>query len=574
MAHVKIVPIGSARDAAIDAGAYARNLAALEERERQLLERRAKVQAGWGATYVERVHQKGKLTARERVERLRDAGTELYEVGTFANFGRLFGKLESPAAGVITVFAKVHARWCVVIANDNTVASGSWWPRTPEKIERAQEMARRLRLPVIYLVDCSGLYLPEQAQSFPGATGAGHIFKKNALLSAEGVPQIAGVFGDCIAGGGYMPIISDRVYMTESAYMVIAGAALIKGAKSQELSSLDIGGPEVHVHASGCADMRAPDDVTALALIRADIAKLPSSAADYYRGGVDAAEPMHDAGEVEGLFPADHRHTWSVEEVLARLVDRSLFKEFLPERGREIVCGVARVGGLWTGFVANRQGIVPDAEQRDGVKPAGILYRESIAKTAAFSRACEADGIPLVWLQDIAGFDIGVEAERLGLLGYGSSLIYANSTNAVPMFSVLLRKASGAGYYAMAGLPYDPIVQLATPLTRLSVMEGRTLAIATYRTKLDANFEIATTDPEERSKLEQAMKDTEARIEGDMDPYKAAAQLDIDEIVRLRELRPWLVALIEMAYQATGHRTVKNPRIWSLHDLDALTEPR
>jgi acetyl-CoA carboxylase carboxyltransferase component len=283
---------------------------------------------------------------------------------------------------------------------------------------------------------------------------------------------------------------------------------------------------------------------------------------------------MHDAGEVEGLFPADHRHTWSVEEVLARLVDRSLFKEFLPERGREIVCGVARVGGLWTGFVANRQGIVPDAEQRDGVKPAGILYRESIAKTAAFSRACEADGIPLVWLQDIAGFDIGVEAERLGLLGYGSSLIYANSTNAVPMFSVLLRKASGAGYYAMAGLPYDPIVQLATPLTRLSVMEGRTLAIATYRTKLDANFEIATTDPEERSKLEQAMKDTEARIEGDMDPYKAAAQLDIDEIVRLRELRPWLVALIEMAYQATGHRTVKNPRIWSLHDLDALTEPR
>jgi len=382
------------------------------------------------------------------------------------------------------------------------------------------------------------------------------------------------VFGDCIAGGGYMPIISDRVYMTESAYMVIAGAALIKGAKSQELSSLDIGGPEVHVHASGCADVRAPDDLTALAMIREDIAKLPSSAADYYRGGVDAAEPMHDAGEVEGLFPADHRHTWSVEEVLARLVDRSLFKEFLPERGREIVCGVARVGGLWTGFVANRQGIVPDAEQRDGVKPAGILYRESIAKTAAFSRACEADGIPLVWLQDIAGFDIGVEAERLGLLGYGSSLIYANSTNAVPMFSVLLRKASGAGYYAMAGLPYDPIVQLATPLTRLSVMEGRTLAIATYRTKLDANFEIATTDPEERSKLEQAMKDTEARIESDMDPYKAAAQLDIDEIVRLRELRPWLVVLIEMAYQATGHRTVKNPRIWSLHDLDALTEPR
>lgn len=574
MAHVKLVPVGTPRAEALDAAACARNAAALAERERLLLERRAKVQAGWGATYAERVHQKGKLTARERVERLRDPGTEVFEVGTFVNWGRAFGKLESPAAGVVTVFAKIHARWCVVIANDNTVASGSWWPRTPEKIERAQEMARRLRLPVVYLVDCSGLYLPEQSQSFPGAKGAGHIFKMNALLSAEGVPQIAGVFGDCIAGGGYMPIISDRVYMTEGAYMVIAGAALIKGAKSQQLSSLDIGGPEVHVHASGCADVRAPDDETALALIRADVARLPGSAADYYRHGADAAEPHFAADELEGLFPADHRHTWPVAEVLARLVDRSLFKEFLPERGREIVCGVARVGGLWTGFVANRQGVVEDAEQREGARPAGILYKEGIAKTAAFSRACEADGIPIVWLQDIAGFDIGVEAERLGLLGYGSSLIYANSTNKVPMYSVLLRKASGAGYYAMCGLPYDPVVQLATPLTRLSVMEGRTLAIATYRTKLDADFEIAATDPEERAKLEQAMRDTEARIEGDMDPYKAASQMDVDEIVRLRELRPWLVALVEMAYQATGHRTVKNPRIWSLHDLDALTEPR
>ena len=574
MAHVKLVPIGSPREEALDAASRRRNRAALQEREAQLEERRAKVQAGWGPTYVERVHQKGKLTARERIEKLRDAGSDLFEVGTFANWGRAFGKLESPAAGVVTVFARIHARWCVVIANDNTVASGSWWPRTPEKIERAQEMARRLRLPVVYLVDCSGLYLPEQSQSFPGATGAGHIFKMNALLSAEGVPQVAGVFGDCIAGGGYMPIISDRVYMTEGAYMVIAGAALIKGAKSQELSSLDIGGPEVHVHASGCADARAPDDETALALIRADIARLPSSGADYHRGGVDAAAPFHEAEDIDGLFPSDHRHTWSVEEVLARLVDRSMFKEFLPARGREIVCGVARVGGLWTGFVANRQGVVEDAESRDGAKPAGILYREGIAKTAAFSRACEADGIPIVWLQDIAGFDIGVEAERLGLLGYGSSLIYANSTNKVPMYSVLLRKASGAGYYAMAGLPYDPVVQLATPLTRLSVMEGRTLAIATYRTKLDANFEIATTDPAERAKLEQAMKDTEARIEGDMDPYKAASQLDIDEIVRLSELRPWLVALVEMAYQSIGHRTVKNPRIWSLHDLDAVVEPR
>lgn len=574
MAHVPLAPIGSARDAFLDSATFAANRAALAEREKVLLERRAKVERGWGDEYVARVHQKGKLTARERVGRLKDAGTRIFETGTFVNHGGAFGKLESPAAGVVTAFVAIEGRWTIVIANDNTVASGSWWPRTPEKIERAQEMALRLRLPVVYLVDCSGLYLPEQAQSFPGRTGAGHIFKQNALLSAAGVPQIAGVFGDCIAGGGYMPIISDRVYMTESAYMVIAGAALIQGAKSLKLSSLDIGGPEVHVAQSGCADVRVPDDETALRLIRAEVAKLPSSGAAYYRHGADAAAPFHPAHEIEGLFPSDHRLTYSIEEVLARLVDRSTFFEVLPERGTEMICGVGRVNGLYMGFVANRQGLVDDAERKGHQRPAGILYREGIAKVASFCRSCDSDGIPLVWLQDIAGFDIGVEAERQGLLGYGSSLIYANSTNRAPMFTILLRKASGAGYYAMAGMPYEPVVQLSTTLARLSVMEGRTLAIAAFNTKLDDDFQIATQDPAERAKIEQGMRETETRIEGDMDPYKAASQMDTDEIVALGEIRPWLELFAEASYQAIGYRTVKNPRIWSLHDLATLAAPR
>jgi acetyl-CoA carboxylase carboxyltransferase component len=215
-----------------------------------------------------------------------------------------------------------------------------------------------------------------------------------------------------------------------------------------------------------------------------------------------------------------------------------------------------------------------DPEHRGQQKPLGILYKEGIAKTAAFSRACNDDGIPIVWLQDISGFDIGVEAERLGLLGYGSSLIYTNSTNSTPMFTVLLRKASGAGYYAMAGLPYEPVVQLSTVMARQSVMEGRTLAIATYNTKLDDNFEIASKDPVERAKIEQGMRDTEARIEGDMDPYKAASQMDTDEIVALDELRGWLECFAQCSYQASGHRRIKNPRIWSLHDLAALTQAR
>ena len=570
MSHVPVSPIGDSRAELGDE----RTLTARRERLAPMTERlraaRAEVQAGWGDKYVERVHAKGKMTARERVAALQDPGTRIHEVGTLVNYGVEFGKLRSPGAGVVTAVTRVEGRWCMVIANDNTVASGAWWPKTPEKIQRAQQIALRLRLPTIYLVDCSGLFLPEQSKSFSGATGAGHIFKMNALLSAKGVPQIAGVFGDCIAGGGYMPIISDRVYMTEQAYMVIAGAALLKGAKSQKITSLDIGGPEVHVHRSGCADVRVPDDDTLLECVRREVRRLPSSAAPFYRGDAQATDPAFAARELGELLPPDHREVYDAHQVLARLCDQSLFWEILPDVGTEMICGVGRVGGLYAGFVINRQGLVDDPQHPGRKRPAGILYREGIAKISAFSRACNHDGLPLVWLQDISGFDIGAEAEAQGLLAYGSSLIYTNSTNDTPMFTVLLRKASGAGYYAMAGLPYDPVVQLSTPLSRLSVMEGRTLAIAAYNTKLDDEFQIATDDPEERTKIERGMREVEERIEADMDPFVAARQMDTDEIIEPEELRAWLEVLVECSYQAMGHRRVKNPRIWSLHDLDAL----
>ena len=365
MAHVPVVPIGKIREAVVDQATFEREVAGHQPLVSRLEERRAEVHAGWGEKYVDRVHEKDKLTTRERLDRLKDAGSEIFEVGTFVNFGVDFDGLRSPAAGVVTAFVQVEGRWCVVIANDNTVASGAWWPKTPEKIERAQEIARRLRLPALYLVDCSGLYLPEQRESFAGATGAGHIFKMNSLLSAEGVPQIAGVFGDCIAGGGYMPIISDRVYMTEQAYMVIAGAALIKGAKSQHITSLDIGGPEVHVHQSGCADERVPDDITLIECLRREVSRLPSSGAAFYRGGVESMEPVHSPAELPGLVPVDHRQAYDATEILARLCDQSLFWEVLPSVGREMICGVARVGGLYAGFVLNRQGLIDDPEARD-----------------------------------------------------------------------------------------------------------------------------------------------------------------------------------------------------------------
>jgi len=574
MAKVILHPIGTPVEEAVDAATYRRNLDLVAGMQEELFSRREEVRAGWGPKYVERVHAKGKLTTWERIELLKDAGTAVFPINTFVNYGLNFGEppRTSPSAGVITAVVRVRGRLTVVIANDNTVASGSWWPLTPEKIERAQEVALRLRLPVVYLVDCSGLFLPEQSRTFPGAKGAGYIFKMNSLLSANHVPQIAGVLGDCIAGGGYMPIISDKLFMTEQAYMVIAGAALVKGGKSQKITSLDIGGPDIHVHLSNCADERVPDDETMIRRIRQEVDKLPTSAVGYYRHGFAPSEPLFSPREIDGLLPADHRVVYDMRQIIARLVDGSLFWEVMPHAGEEMITGVARVNGLYVGVIANNQQLTAHPQLRDRTRPGGILYREGIAKISQFSRTCNSDGIPIVWLQDISGFDIGLEAEKHGLLGYGSNLLYTNSTNTVPMITILLRKASGAGYYAMTGRPYDPVVQLSTPLTRLAVMEGRTLAIGTFRTKLDDNFQIVTDDPAERAEVEAGMKAVEDRIAADMDPYKAARQMDTDEIVALHELRDYLTTLIEMCYQGTGYRRVKNPRIWSMHDINVLTD--
>ncbi len=574
MAKVLLQPIGQPRERALDDATFDRQQEAMLQRSEGIIKAREEIRDGWGDEGRERVHRKGKMTTWERLDALRDEGAPLLAVGSLVNYGETYGEKAktSPGAGIVTAFTRVEDRWVMIIANDNTVANGSWWPRTPEKIQRAQEMARKMRIPVLYLVDCSGLFLPEQARTFPGPRGAGHIFKMNSLLSSEGVPQIAGVFGDCIAGGGYMPIISDKVYMTEQAYMVIAGAALIKGAKSQSMTSHSIGGPDIHVGVSGCADFRVPDDEHCIASIRREVASLPSSAVPYYRYGLEAAEPRFPTEELTGLLPADHRVAYDVREVIARLVDDSLFWEFLPDTGCEVVTGIARVSGLYVGILANQSGLIADPDHEGASKPAGILYRRGIAKLATFSRACNDDGIPLLWLQDVSGFDIGPEAERHGLLGYGSSLIYANSTNTAPMATVLLRKASGAGYYALAGLPYDPVLQLSTPVTRLSVMEGRTLAIGTFGAHLDENFEIASDDPAERADLEAGMKAVEERIESDMEPLESARRMDTDEVVLVAELRERLVAWAEMSYQSSGYRRVKNPRIWSLHDLQVLTE--
>lgn len=577
MAKVIMERIGSPISTFMDPQEYQSNKEHKRVLNQNYLTKRKEIKNGWGEKYIQRVHQKGKLTTWERIEILKDPGTRVFPIGTFVNYGLEFGeggdkKRTAPGAGVICAFIKVKNRHCVVIANDNTVASGSWWPLTPEKIERAQEIALKLRIPVVYLIDCSGLYLPEQSKTFPGKTGAGYIFKMNALLSDRQVPQISGVFGDCIAGGGYMPIISDVVYMTEKAYMVIAGAALVKGGKSQKITSLGIGGPDIHVSISNCADYQVPDDKSCLLKIRDEIDKLPTSGINYYQFGFHPALPFYEPFEIEGIFPTDYRVTYDIRQIIARLVDNSLFWELTPSTGLEIITGVGKINGLYVGIIANNQSLTKHPLHPDIKRPGGLLYREGIAKMTTFSRACNSDGIPIIWLQDIAGFDIGPEAEKEGLLGWGSNLLYTNSTNTVPVITVLLRKASGAGYYAMNGRPYEPVLQLSTPLTRLAVMEGRTLAIGSFRPKLDDDFNIITQDKKEYEAIRKGMDEVEKRITEDMNPILSARQLDTDEIILLHEIRPFLETIVEMTYQCIGYRRIKNPRIWSMHDLRTLTE--
>ena len=355
MPKLILQPIGEALN--YEDPLYKKNIEFIQKKEQELISYRKNIHDGWGYEYQQRVKNKKKLTAHERIYALVDDANEILYFNTFTNFGYEFSedKKTSPNAGVISALAKVNNRWVVIIANDNTVASGSWWPNTPQKIIRAQEFALKTGIAVVYLVDCSGLFLPKQADAYPGKYGAGHIFKMNSLLSQRGIPQIAGVCGDCIAGGGYMPIISDKVFMTNQAYMVIAGAALISQAKSQNISSHDIGGSHVHVNISNCADEQVIDDEAMISRIKEEVNKLPQSANCYYRGNFFASLPKYSVDELDGLLPFSPKESYEIEQVIARLVDDSLFYEYEKEQGKEVICGLAKISGLWVGILANNK---------------------------------------------------------------------------------------------------------------------------------------------------------------------------------------------------------------------------
>ena len=506
----------------------------LEERLRQ----------GGGPAKIEKQHQAGKLTARERVAKLIDAGTLFLETGLLMAYDKYDG--QAPAAGVITGVGLVEGRSTVIVANDATVKAGAWWPETIPKILRAQEIAMRNRLPIVYLVDSAGINLPYQGSIFPGQYGAARIFYYNSLMRRKlKVPQIAAVMGMCIAGGAYLPALSDVIIMVEgTSFMGLGGPNLVKGAVGQVVSAEALGGASLHTGISGVAHHKVKDDLGALALIRTKLRELPATPAESMAKGTAPAKP---AEGLYDLLPADHRLPYDVEEVIARIVDADEFLEFQPEHAPEILCANARLQGRVIGVIANRRGFLKTST---GPRIGGIVYADSARKVAYFVEYAERRGIPLLYLQDVSGFMVGTEAESEGIIRAGAEMVESMACATVPKIILTLNHASGAGYYAMASQGFDPHFAFAWPTARIGVMEGDAAVQAVHGPELEKLKASGTTVPED---LDKRMAQTRADYDRWLDARYAAARGQVDALIDPLATRRVLAVAFEAAC-AQGHR--------------------
>ncbi len=487
-------------------------LAVLEDRLRQ----------GGGAAKIDKQHRDGKLTARERIAALIDPGSLFLETGLLIAYDKYDG--QAPAAGVVTGVARVENRPVVIVANDATVKAGAWWPETIHKILRAQEIAMKNRLPIIYLVDSAGVNLPYQDGIFPGQYGAARIFYYNSLMRRRlKIPQIAAVMGMCIAGGAYLPALSDVIIMVEkTSFMGLGGPNLVKGATGQQTDAESLGGATMHTTVSGVAHFTATDDQDCLKQIRARVRDLGAP-----------REPLHGelpALSAEGFYdvlPADHRLPYDVEQITARLFDAGSWTEFQPHHAPELLCANARLHGRPVGVIANRRGFLKGAP---GSKPrlGGIVYTESARKVAYFVETAERLGTPLIYLQDVSGFMVGVEAEQGGIIRAGADMVESMACATVPKIVLTLNHASGAGYYAMAGQGFDPNFTFGWPTARIGVMEGDAAVQAVHGPEMAKYKAAGQPLPLE---IEERIAQTRANYELWLDAKHAAARGHVDALI-------------------------------------------
>jgi 3-methylcrotonyl-CoA carboxylase beta subunit len=512
----------------------------------QMEQKLAKIYLGGGKARIDKQHEQGKMTARERIDFLLDEGSPRIEMGAFAGDDMYKEHGGCPGGGVVVMIGYVKGKQCIVVANDATVKAGAWFPITGKKNLRAQEISMENRLPIIYLVDSAGVYLPMQDEIFPDKEHFGRIFRNNAVMSSMGILQIAAVMGSCVAGGAYLPIMSDEAMIVDKTGSIfLAGSYLVKAAVGESIDNETLGGATTHCEISGVTDYKCRDDKDCLTRIR----NIMDKVGDYDKAGFDrikAAAPKKDPKEMLGIIPDARDKQYDMYEIIHRLVDNSEFEEYKELYGKSIICGLARIDGWSVGIVANQRKVVKS--KKGEMQFGGVIYSDSADKAARFIMNCNQKKIPLVFIQDATGFMVGSRSEHGGIIKDGAKLVNAMSNSVVPKFTVIVGNSYGAANYAMCGKAYDPRLIVGWPTAQVAVMGGAQAA------KVLVQIEVAslkakgeTITPEKEAELYNKTKD---RYDSQTTPYYAAARLWLDAIIDPLDTRKWLSMGIEMANHA------------------------
>ena len=502
-----------------------------------------KIKLGGGKDAIEKQHKRGKLTARERIAKLIDPASHFLEVGLFTAYGMYEEYGGAPSSGTIFGIGKIHGRDVVIVANDATVKAGAWFPITCKKNLRAQEIAMENRLPIVYLVDSAGVFLPLQSEIFPDKEHFGRIFRNNAVMSSMGIPQIAAIMGPCVAGGAYLPIMSDEALIVDkTGSLFLAGPFLVKAAIGEEADTEKLGGGEMHSEVSGVTDYKMPNDEICLETIRNIVSKLGSNS----KAGFDrilAKPPGNDPKEIYGLIPDDRTKPYDMHQVLARIVDNGEFDEYKAGFGKTLITAYARVDGWAVGIVANQRSVVKT--KKGEMQVGGVIYSETADKGARFIMNCNQKMIPLVFFQDVTGFMVGTRAEQGGIIKDGAKMVNAVANSVVPKFTFIVGNSYGAGNYAMCGKAYDPRLIFSWPSAQIAVMGGKQASETLLSIKLQQMQKGANhVSKEDQEKL---LKEIQDRYESELDPLFAAARLWVDGIIDPLETRNIISRGIEIA---------------------------
>jgi acetyl-CoA carboxylase carboxyltransferase component len=516
---------------------------------RELRERSKKVRLGGGEKKITEQHEKGKLTARERIQYLIDKDTELFEIGLFAGEGMYSEYGGCPSGGVVTGLGRVKGKLWVIVANDATVKAGAWFPITAKKNLRAQEIAIENRLPIIYLVDSAGVFLPMQDEIFPDKEHFGRQFRNNAIMSSMGIVQIAAIMGSCVAGGAYLPIMSDEAMIVDKTGSIfLAGSYLVKAAIGEEVDNETLGGATTHCEISGVTDNKFPNDEACLDYIRSIVDKIgESEKAGFSR--IAAMPPRNSQEEIPGLIPIDRVKPYDTLEIISRLVDDSAFDEYKALYGKTIICGTARIDGWAVGIVANQRKVVKT--KKGEMQMGGVIYSDSADKAARFIMNCNQRRIPLVFIQDVSGFMVGSKAEHGGIIKDGAKMVNAMANSTVPKFTLIIGNSYGAGNYAMCGKAYDPRLIVAWPTAQIAVMSGASAAKTLLQ--IQVNTLKAQGKSLTKEKEEALLKEITDRYNEQLSPYYAASRLWIDAIITPDQTR----RTISIGIEAANHRMVE-----------------